>query len=463
MNQENHVMATGDYKVADISLADWGRKELTIAESEMPALMKIREKYLAEQPLKGAKILGCIHMTIQTGVLIETLVALGAEVRWSSCNIFSTQDHAAAAVVAGGVPVFAWKGETEEEYEWCLEQTILKDGAPWEANMVLDDGGDLTQMLHDKYPQVLDSVHGITEETTTGVHRLLDMLKNDELKVPAINVNDSVTKSKNDNKYGCRHSLSDAIKRATDHLLMGKKALVIGYGDVGKGSAQSLRQEGMVVKVSEIDPICAMQACMDGFEVVSPYIDGLNAGDGSNLNADLLSNIDLLVTTTGNVNVCDQHMLAGLKSGAVVCNIGHFDNEIDTAYTRENWRWEEIKPQVHKIYRSDSVADHLILLSEGRLVNLGNATGHPSRIMDGSFANQVLAQIHLYKQSYATLSTEQQTELLRVEVLPKHLDEEVARYMVEGFGGVITTLTQQQADYIQVAVAGPFKNDEYRY
>ena len=463
MNQENHVMATGDYKVADISLADWGRKELTIAESEMPALMKIREKYLAEQPLNGAKILGCIHMTIQTGVLIETLVALGAEVRWSSCNIFSTQDHAAAAVVAGGVPVFAWKGETEEEYEWCLEQTILKDGAPWEANMVLDDGGDLTQMLHDKYPQVLDSVHGITEETTTGVHRLLDMLKNDELKVPAINVNDSVTKSKNDNKYGCRHSLSDAIKRATDHLLMGKKALVIGYGDVGKGSAQSLRQEGMVVKVSEIDPICAMQACMDGFEVVSPYIDGLNAGDGSNLNADLLSNIDLLVTTTGNVNVCDQHMLAGLKSGAVVCNIGHFDNEIDTAYTRENWRWEEIKPQVHKIYRSDSVADHLILLSEGRLVNLGNATGHPSRIMDGSFANQVLAQIHLYKQSYATLSTEQQTELLRVEVLPKHLDEEVARYMVEGFGGVITTLTQQQADYIQVAVAGPFKNDEYRY
>ena len=463
MNQENHVMATGDYKVADISLADWGRKELTIAESEMPALMKIREKYLAEQPLKGAKILGCIHMTIQTGVLIETLVALGAEVRWSSCNIFSTQDHAAAAVVAGGVPVFAWKGETEEEYEWCLEQTILKDGAPWEANMVLDDGGDLTQMLHDKYPQVLDSVHGITEETTTGVHRLLDMLKNDELKVPAINVNDSVTKSKNDNKYGCRHSLSDAIKRATDHLLMGKKALVIGYGDVGKGSAQSLRQEGMVVKVSEIDPICAMQACMDGFEVVSPYIDGLNAGDGSNLNGDLLSNIDLLVTTTGNVNVCDQHMLAGLKSGAVVCNIGHFDNEIDTAYTRENWRWEEIKPQVHKIYRSDSVADHLILLSEGRLVNLGNATGHPSRIMDGSFANQVLAQIHLYKQSYATLSTEQQAELLRVEVLPKHLDEEVARYMVEGFGGVITTLTQQQADYIQVAVAGPFKNDEYRY
>lgn len=463
MDQENHVMATGDYKVADISLSDWGRKELTIAESEMPALMRIREKYLAEQPLKGAKILGCIHMTIQTGVLIETLVALGAEVRWSSCNIFSTQDHAAAAIVAAGVPVFAWKGETEEEYEWCLEQTILKDGQPWDANMVLDDGGDLTQMLHDKYPQVLKHVHGITEETTTGVHRLLDMLSNGELMVPAINVNDSVTKSKNDNKYGCRHSLNDAIKRATDHLLSGKKALVVGYGDVGKGSAQSLRQEGMIVKVSEIDPICAMQACMDGFEVVSPYINGDNQGDGSNLNHTLLSNTDLLVTTTGNVDVCDKHMLGAIKDGAVVCNIGHFDNEIDTAFTRENWRWEEIKPQVHKLFRGDDVSDHLILLSEGRLVNLGNATGHPSRIMDGSFANQVLAQIHLFKQAYASLSTEQQQALLRVEVLPKQLDEEVARYMVEGFGGVITRLTQQQADYIQVPVEGPFKNDEYRY
>ncbi len=463
MDQENHVMATGDYKVADVSLADWGRKELTIAESEMPALMRIREKYLGEQPLQGAKILGCIHMTIQTGVLIETLVALGAEVRWSSCNIFSTQDHAAAAIVAAGVPVFAWKGETEEEYEWCLEQTILKDGQPWDANMILDDGGDLTQMLHDKYPQVLANVHGITEETTTGVHRLLDMLSNGELLVPAINVNDSVTKSKNDNKYGCRHSLSDAIKRATDHLLSGKKALVIGYGDVGKGSAQSLRQEGMIVKVSEIDPICAMQACMDGFEVVSPYINGENNGDGSNLNTTLLENTDLLVTTTGNVDVCDKHMLGAIKSGAVVCNIGHFDNEIDTAYTRENWRWEEIKPQVHKLYRGDDVSDHLILLSEGRLVNLGNATGHPSRIMDGSFANQVLAQIHLFKQAYADLSKDQQAELLRVEVLPKHLDEEVARYMVEGFGGVVTRLTQQQADYIQVPVDGPFKNDEYRY
>jgi adenosylhomocysteinase len=463
MNQENHVMATGDYKVADISLAEWGRKELTIAEGEMPALMKIREKYMAEQPLKGAKILGCIHMTIQTGVLIETLVALGAEVRWSSCNIFSTQDHAAAAIVAGGVPVFAWKGETEEEYEWCLEQTILSNEKPWDANMVLDDGGDLTQMLHDKYPQVLDAVHGVTEETTTGVHRLYEMLKNGELKIPAINVNDSVTKSKNDNKYGCRHSLSDAIKRATDHLLMGKKALVIGYGDVGKGSAQSLSQEGMIVKVSEIDPICAMQACMDGFEVVSPYVNGENKGDGTNLNNELLEKTDLLVTTTGNVNVCDKHMLSALKSGAVVCNIGHFDNEIDTAFTRENWRWDEVKPQVHKLYRSEDEADHLILLSEGRLVNLGNATGHPSRIMDGSFANQVLAQIHLYKQGYAAKDAATKAELLTVEVLPKHLDEEVARYMVEGFGGVITQLTQQQADYIHVKVEGPFKGEDYRY
>ena len=463
MNQENHVMATGDYKVADITLADWGRKELTIAESEMPALMKIRAKYHASQPLKGAKILGCIHMTIQTGVLIETLVDLGAEVRWSSCNIFSTQDQAAAAIVAAGVPVYAWKGETEEEYEWCLEQTILKDGSPWEANMVLDDGGDLTLMLHDKYPEVLNNVHGVTEETTTGVHRLLEMLEAGTLKIPAINVNDSVTKSKNDNKYGCRHSLNDAIKRAIDHLMAGKKALVIGYGDVGKGSAQSLSQEGMIVKVAEVDPICAMQACMDGFELVSPYNGGINTGKIEDINTALLSNTDLVVTTTGNVNVCDSNILRSLKSTAVVCNIGHFDNEIDTAFMRENWRWDEIKPQVHKIYRSDDDDDHLLLLSEGRLVNLGNATGHPSRIMDGSFANQVLAQIHLFEQGYADLSDDAKVDALRVEVLPKQLDEEVARYMVEGFGGVITKLTQQQADYINVATEGPFKTDAYRY
>ena len=458
-----------DYKVADITLADYGRREIIIAESEMPALMAMRRKYQAEQPLKDARILGCIHMTIQTAVLIETLVALGAEVRWSSCNIFSTQDHAAAAIAAAGIPVFAWKGETEEEYEWCIEQTILKDGQPWNANMVLDDGGDLTQILHDKYPQVLDAVHGVTEETTTGVHRLLEMLKKGTLKVPAINVNDSVTKSKNDNKYGCRHSLNDAIKRATDHLLSGKKALVIGYGDVGKGSAQSLRQEGMIVRVAEADPICAMQACMDGFEVTSPYINGINDGTEASINRELLGNTDLIVTTTGNVNVCDANMLKALKKRAVVCNIGHFDNEIDTAYTRQNWHWEEVKPQVHKIHRTGkgnfdpANDDYLILLAEGRLVNLGNATGHPSRIMDGSFANQVLAQIHLFKQGYANLDATAKAELLRVEVLPKELDEEVALEMVKGFGGVITRLTQDQADYIGVPVNGPFKPDTYRY
>ncbi|OWL89648.1 adenosylhomocysteinase [Halopseudomonas aestusnigri] len=457
-----------DYKVADISLADWGRREIIIAESEMPALMGLRRKYAGEQPLKGAKILGCIHMTIQTAVLIETLTALGAEVRWSSCNIFSTQDQAAAAIAAAGIPVFAWKGETEEEYEWCIEQTILKDGQPWDANMVLDDGGDLTEILHKKYPAMLDKIHGITEETTTGVHRLLDMLKAGTLKVPAINVNDSVTKSKNDNKYGCRHSLNDAIKRGTDHLLSGKQALVIGYGDVGKGSAQSLRQEGMIVKVTEIDPICAMQACMDGFEVVSPYHNGINDGTDACVDAALLGKIDLIVTTTGNANVCDAGMLKALKKRAVVCNIGHFDNEIDTAFMRANWGWEEVKPQVHKIHRTGKIIDatnddYLILLAEGRLVNLGNATGHPSRIMDGSFANQVLAQIHLFERKFADLSAEGKAAALTVEVLPKKLDEEVALEMVKGFGGVVTQLTKTQADYIGVTVEGPFKPDSYRY
>ena len=451
-----------DYKVADINLAQWGRRELDIAESEMPALMALREHYRDQQPLAGARILGCIHMTIQTGVLIETLVALGAEVRWSSCNIFSTQDHAAAAIAAAGVPVFAWKGETEEEYEWCIEQTILKDGQPWDANMVLDDGGDLTAMLHEQYPGMLEKIHGITEETTTGVHRLYEMLADGELKVPAINVNDAVTKSKNDNKYGCRHSLNDAIKRGLDHLLAGKRALVIGYGDVGKGSAQSLRQEGMIVRITEVDPICAMQACMDGFEVVSPFIDGVNSGDDS-VNADLLGTTDLLVTTTGNVNVCNAAMLRALKSGAVVCNIGHFDNEIDTAYMRDNWEWEEIKPQVHKIYRDRGSNNHLLLLSEGRLVNLGNATGHPSRIMDGSFANQVLAQIHVFEKGFANLPADQKAANVTVEVLPKHLDEQVAAFMVAGFGGVLTRLTDQQADYIGVDVSGPYKPDSYKY
>ncbi|WP_369601320.1 adenosylhomocysteinase [Hahella sp. SMD15-11] len=452
-----------DYKVADISLAGWGRREIEIAEGEMPALMALREKYRAEQPLKGARIMGCIHMTIQTAVLIETLVELGAEVRWSSCNIFSTQDHAAAAIAARGIPVFAWKGETEEEYEWCIRQTILKDGKPWGANMVLDDGGDLTEILHNEFPELLDNIHGISEETTTGVHRLIERLKNGTLKVPAINVNDSVTKSKNDNKYGCRHSLNDAIKRATDHLLAGKKALVIGYGDVGKGSAQSLRQEGMIVRVTEVDPICAMQACMDGYEVVSPYINGINDGTEACINKALLQNTDLLVTTTGNVNVCDANMLKALKCGAVVCNIGHFDNEIDTAFMRKHWKWIEIKPQVHKVIRDESTGDHLILLSEGRLVNLGNATGHPSRVMDGSFANQVLAQIHLYKAGFANLPPEEKPANVYVRVLPKKLDEEVARHMVSGFGGVLTRLTPDQARYIGVDVDGPYKPDDYKY
>ena len=453
-----------DYKVADINLADWGRKEIAIAESEMPALMAIRAKYRQAKPLQGAKILGCIHMTIQTAVLIETLQELGAEVRWSSCNIFSTQDHAAAAIAAAGVPVFAWKGETEEEYWWCLEKTCrLPNGQLWEANMILDDGGDLTGYIHEKYPEMLERINGVTEETTTGVHRLYEMLEKGELKIPAINVNDSVTKAKNDNKYGCRHSLNDAIKRGVDHLMAGKKALVIGYGDVGKGSAASLRQEGMIVKVTEVDPICAMQACMDGYEVVSPYLNGQNDGTLASVNRELLATTDLLVTATGNLNVCDANMLNCLKRGAVVCNIGHFDNEIDTAYMRQSWRWEEVKPQVHQVYRSDDAQDYLILLSEGRLVNLGNATGHPSRIMDGSFANQVLAQMFLFERQFASLTPEAKARALTVEVLPKHLDEEVARYMVEGFGGVITQLTEPQAKYINVPLSGPFKPDSYKY
>ncbi|MAN51128.1 MULTISPECIES: adenosylhomocysteinase [unclassified Marinimicrobium] len=458
-----------DYKVAAKTAeqfqkdADWGRREIDIAEGEMPALMALRRKYKAEKPLAGAKIMGCIHMTIQTAVLIETLVELGAEVRWASCNIFSTQDHAAAAIAAAGIPVFAWKGQTEEEFWWCIEQTVNKDGKVWDSNMILDDGGDLTGLMHERYPEQLDKIHGISEETTTGVHRLLDMLKKGELKVPAINVNDAVTKAKNDNKYGCRHSLNDAIKRGTDHLLAGKKALVIGYGDVGKGSAASLRQEGMIVKVTEVDPICAMQACMDGFEVVSAYTNGVNSGKDEDINHAVLSNTDLVVTTTGNVNVCDAPMLRALKSSAVVCNIGHFDSEIDTAYMRKNWHWEEVKPQVHKIYRDKDSNDHLILLSEGRLVNLGNATGHPSRIMDGSFANQVLAQMYLYERKFADLPKDQKKEHLYVKVLPKKLDEEVAKDMVEGFGGVITKLTPQQAEYIDVPVEGPFKPESYKY
>jgi len=451
-----------DYKVADISLADFGRREIALAEAEMPALMALRRRYADSQPLAGAKIIGCIHMTIQTAVLMETLVELGAEVRWSSCNIFSTQDHAAAAMAARGIPVFAWKGETEAEYEWCIEQTILSGGEPWDANLLLDDGGDLTLMIHEKYPAMLEQIHGISEETTTGVHRLYEMMKKGKLKVPAINVNDSITKSKNDNKYGCRHSLNDAIKRGTDMLLAGKRALVIGYGDVGKGSAQSLRQEGMIVRVVEIDPICAMQACMDGYELVSPYNNGVNTGRMEDINTRLLADTDLIVTCTGNANVCDANMLGTLKKGAVVCNIGHFDNEIDTAYMRKHWNWETVKDQVHQIFRSDDRSDYLILLSEGRLVNLGNAMGHPSRVMDGSFANQVLAQMHLYEQRWAD-QPENQRAPITVEVLPKKLDEEVAELMVHGFGGVLTRLTPAQAEYIGVETEGPFKPDSYKY
>ena len=464
-----NVNGFDDFKVAASTqaefdeLAAYGRRETEIAETEMPACMALRRRYEAEKPLANAHIMGCIHMTIQTAVLIETLVALGAEVRWSSCNIFSTQDHAAAAIAAAGIPVFAWKGETEEEFLWCIEQTIKKEGVDWQPNIILDDGGDLTDMVHKQFPELLNDIHGISEETTTGVHRLLEMMEKGELKVPAINVNDAVTKSKNDNKYGCRHSLNDAIKRGTDHMLAGKKALVIGYGDVGKGSAQSLNQEGMIVRVSEIDPICAMQACMDGYEVVSPYIDGINTGSAEGINTDLLSKTDLLVTTTGNQNVCDKYMLQALKANAVVCNIGHFDNEIDTAFLRENYDWVEVKPQVHKIIRNADNNDHLILLSEGRLVNLGNATGHPSRIMDGSFANQVLAQIYLYERKFADMMEAEKKESIYVKVLPKKLDEEVAKDMVEGFGGVITKLTPTQAKYIDVDVHGPYKPEAYKY
>ena len=454
MNQ----MMSNDYKVKDIKLAEFGRQEIMLAQDEMPALMQLREKYHEEQPLKGARIIGCIHMTIQTAVLIETLVDLGAEVRWSSCNIFSTQDHAAAAIAANGIPVFAWKGETEEEYEWCLDQTINKDGKPWNANMILDDGGDLTVKVHQEYPEMLENIHGISEETTTGVKRLKEMLSKGTLKVPAINVNDSITKSKNDNKYGCRHGLDDAIKRGTDMLLSGKKALVIGYGDVGKGSADSLQQQKMIVDVTEIDPICTMQACFDGYSVVSAYKNGNIDDKGANLDKELLKKYDLVVTTTGNINVLDKYMLDALSSGCVICNIGHFDNEIDVNYLRK-FEWYEIKPGVHKVIRSDN--NYLILLGEGRLVNLALATGHPSRVMDGSFCNQVLAQIMLFKEGYADKKPNERE--LYVKVMPKYLDEEVASLMVKGFGGTLTKLTKQQQDYISVSENGPFKDDSYSY
>ncbi len=430
-------MSFQDYKIADISLAAWGRKEINIAETEMPGLMALRKEYGQEQPLKDARIAGCLHMTIQTAVLIETLTALGAEVRWSSCNIFSTQDHAAAAIAAAGIPVFAWKGETEEEAEWCIAQTI--DGIEgWRPNMILDDGGDLTTLMHNNYPELMADVKGLSEETTTGVLRLYEMVTNGTLKVPAFNVNDSVTKSKFDNLYGCRESLVDGIKRATDVMIAGKIAVVCGYGDVGKGCAQSLRGLGATVLITEIDPICALQSAMEGFRVVTME------------EAAPIANI--FVTATGNFSIITHaHMLA-MRDQAIVCNIGHFDAEIEIASLRQ-YEWENIKPQVDHVIFPDG--KRLIILAEGRLVNLGCATGHPSFVMSNSFCNQVLAQIELWKNS-ASYKNE-------VYILPKILDEKVARSHLQQIGVNLTVLTDEQAKYINVPVAGPYKADHYRY
>ena len=426
-----------DYKVADITLADWGRKEIAIAETEMPGLMALREEFGPSQPLAGARIAGCLHMTIQTAVLIETLTALGATVRWSSCNIFSTQDHAAAGIAATGVPVFAWKEESEEEFWWCIDQTIVgPDG--WRPNMILDDGGDLTQLMHERTPELLDDVRGISEETTTGVLRLLEMEKDGSLKVPAINVNDSVTKSKFDNKYGCRESLVDAIRRATDVMMAGKVAVVCGFGDVGKGSAESLRNGGCRVLVTEADPICALQAAMEGFEVVT-MVDAASRGD-------------IFVTATGNIDVITLDHMREMKDRAIVCNIGHFDSEIEVAGL-QNYRWDNIKPQVDEIVFPDG--KRMILLAEGRLVNLGCATGHPSFVMSASFTNQVLAQIELWQNA--------SDYDRKVYVLPKHLDEKVAALHLEKLGVQLTTLSAEQAAYIGISETGPFKSDTYRY
>jgi adenosylhomocysteinase len=430
-------MSFTDYKVADMSLADWGRKEIAIAETEMPGLMALREEHKGKKPLQGARIAGCLHMTIQTAVLIETLVDLGAEVRWSSCNIFSTQDQAAAAIAAVNVPVFAWKGETEEEFWWCIEQTITGPNG-WRPNMILDDGGDLTVLMHDKYPELLKDVKGLSEETTTGVHRLYEMEKAGTLAVPAINVNDSVTKSKFDNLYGCRESLVDGIKRATDVMLAGKVAVVAGYGDVGKGSAASLRGQGARVLVTEIDPICALQAAMEGYEVVTME--------------DAAPQGDVFVTTTGNVDVITLDHMREMKDRAIVCNIGHFDSEIQIGALR-NYQWHNVKPQVDEVEFPDG--KRLIVLAEGRLVNLGCATGHPSFVMSASFTNQVLAQLELWHNADKYDN--------KVYVLPKHLDEKVATLHLEKLGVKLTKLSQEQADYISVPVAGPFKPDHYRY
>ncbi|WP_215753525.1 adenosylhomocysteinase [Acetobacter sp. P5B1] len=427
-----------DYKVKDLSLAEWGRKEISIAEGEMPGLMALREEYGASQPLKGARIAGCLHMTIQTAVLIETLVALGATVRWSSCNIFSTQDQAAAAIAAAGIPVFAWKGLTEDEFNWCIEQTIQgPDG--WTPNMILDDGGDLTVMMHDKFPELLKNVKGLSEETTTGVHRLWEMQKKGTLKVPAINVNDSVTKSKFDNLYGCRESLVDAIRRGTDVMMAGKVAVVAGYGDVGKGSAASLRNAGCRVLVTEVDPICALQAAMEGYEVVTME--------------EAAPRGDIFVTATGNVDVITLDHMRAMKHRAIVCNIGHFDSEIQIGALR-NFTWDNIKPQVDEVVFPDG--KRLIILSEGRLVNLGNATGHPSFVMSASFTNQTLAQIELWTAPKGKYEA-------KVYTLPKKLDEKVAFLHLAKVGAQLSKMSQKQADYIDVPVNGPFKHEEYRY
>lgn len=428
------------YKVKDISLAEWGRREMELAEAEMPGLMSLREEYGAEQPLKGARIAGCLHMTIQTAVLIETLAALGAEVTWSSCNIFSTQDHAAAAIAAAGIPVYAWKGMTEEEFDWCIEQTLFFGPERQPLNMILDDGGDLTNMVFDRYPELVDAIKGLSEETTTGVHRLYEREKNGTLVMPAINVNDSVTKSKFDNKYGCKESLVDSIRRATDIMMAGKVAVVAGYGDVGKGSAQSLRGAGARVIVTEVDPICALQAAMDGFEVKKM----VNA----------VSEVDIVVTATGNKDIIKAEHFKKMKDKVIVCNIGHFDNEIDVAFLEKEYgdTKVEIKPQVDK-YTIDG--KDIILLAQGRLVNLGCATGHPSFVMSNSFTNQTLAQIELWKNS-ANYEN-------KVYTLPKHLDEKVAYLHLEKIGVELETLSKDQADYIGVEVQGPYKPEYYRY
>ena len=428
------------YKVKDISLAEWGRKEIKLAEAEMPGLMAIREEYGPSQPLKGARIAGCLHMTIQTAVLIETLVALGAEVTWSSCNIFSTQDHAAAAIAAAGIPVYAWKGMNEEEFEWCIEQTVFFGEGRKPLNLILDDGGDLTNLVFDKYPELTKDIKGLSEETTTGVHRLYERMANGTLVMPAINVNDSVTKSKFDNKYGCRESAVDAIRRATDIMLAGKRVVVCGYGDVGKGTAASFRGAGSIVTVTEIDPICALQASMEGFEVKKLE--------------SVVDNADIIITTTGNFNIVRAEHFAKMKDKTIVCNIGHFDNEIDMAWLNENYGATkyEVKPQVD-VYNIDG--KEIIILAEGRLVNLGCATGHPSFVMSNSFSNQTLAQIELWTNASAYGN--------EVYTLPKHLDEKVAALHLKKLGVELETLSPEQAKYIGVTVEGPFKPEYYRY